>query len=116
MDIAVNLIGIAQSPIHCVVRGRWNAYFGGKAFDHPTIKKHPAIKSISSWKGERIVHFEDGSSIQGVDHIILGTIYSWTLPFPPDVPIRYNRIPGLYLHVFKRDDSTLICIGAVSID
>lgn len=113
MDIAVNLIGIAQTPVHCVVRGRWHPYFGGTAFDHTAIEKHPSIKNIYSQDGERTVVFEDGSSIQDVDHFILGTGYSWTLPFLPDIPIRNNRIPDLYLHVFKQNDPTLIFIGAV---
>ncbi|KAH8598712.1 hypothetical protein B0O99DRAFT_505825 [Bisporella sp. PMI_857] len=112
MDIATDLIGVARSPVHCVVRGRWHPYFGGSAFEHPLITKHPAVKYIES--GNRTVFLEDGTSINEVDNIILGTGYSWTLPFLPDVPIRNNRVPDLYLHVFKRDDPTLIFIGAVA--
>lgn len=114
MDIATDLIDVAQSPVHCVVRGRWHPYFGGTAFEHPLITKHPAIKNIDSKNGKRTVFFEDGTRLEDVDQIILGTGYSWTLPFLPDVPIRNNRVPDLYLHVFKRDDPTLIFIGAVS--
>jgi hypothetical protein len=97
-----------------VVRGRWHPYFGGSAFEHPSIRKRPAIKKIASLNGARTVYFEDGSSLENVDHIILGTGYSWSLPFLPHVPIRNNRVPDLYLHVFKRQDPTLIFIGAAS--
>jgi hypothetical protein len=115
MDIAVDLIGVAQSPVHAVVRGRWHPYFGGKAFDHPEILKRPAIRRIDSTNGQRTVYFEDGTSVDAVDHIILGTGYSWTLPFLPNIPIRNNRIPDLYLHIFYRHDPTLVFIGAVSV-
>ena len=113
MDIAVDLIDYAETPITTVVRGKWHPYFGGSAFEHPLIRKKPSIKGIESKSGARTVHFEDGTSIQNVDHIILGTGYQWTLPFLPDVEIRNNRVPDLYLHVFKRQDPTLIFIGAV---
>lgn len=115
MDIATDLVGVAQKPIHCIVRGKWHPYFGKTAFEHPGIQTHPAIKNIVSTDGQRTIILEDGTSIHGVDHIIFGTGYSWTLPFLPNVPIRNNRVPDLYLHIFKREDPTLIFIGAVSI-
>lgn len=107
----MDIVGVAQTPVNAVVRGRYNAYFGDTAFKHPDIKRWAPIKFIDS--GKRTVHLEDGSVITDVDNIILGTGYSWTLPFLPQVPIRNNRIPGLYLHIFKQDDPTLIFIGAV---
>jgi hypothetical protein len=113
MDIVVDLINHAQTPINAVVRGRWHPYFGGSAFDHPSVKKLPAIRRIESVNGARTVHFEDSTSIENIDHIILGTGYQWSLPFLPDVEIRNNRVPDLYLHIFKRQDPTLVFIGAV---
>ena len=114
MDIAVDLIPYAQLPIHTIVRGKWHPYFGGSAFDHPRIQKHPEIKRIDTTKDARTVYFDDGRKIEDVDHIILGTGYQWSLPFLRDVEVRNNRLPGLYLHVFKRDDPTLAFIGAVA--
>ncbi|RFU29748.1 hypothetical protein B7463_g6604, partial [Scytalidium lignicola] len=114
MDIAVDLVDTAQSPVNAVVRGRYHPYFGETPFEHPDIKRWPPIKYIDSSNGKRTVHFEDDSFITNVDHIILGTGYSWTLPFLPQVPVRNNRIPGLYLHIFKQEDPTLVFIGAIA--
>lgn len=114
MDIARDLIGVAQHPVNAVVRGKWHPYFGKSAFDHTDIKTRSAIKRIESTGGRRTIFFEDGSHIDNVDNIILGTGYSWTLPFLPDFPVINNRLPGLYLHIFQRQDPTLAFVGAVS--
>ncbi|KAL1955701.1 hypothetical protein VTO42DRAFT_8173 [Malbranchea cinnamomea] len=112
-DLCVSLVDVAQAPVTAVVRGKYNAYFGDEAFKHPNIQRRPPISHISSANGERTVHFEDGTSLSDVDHIIFGTGYSWTLPFLPDIPIRNNRVPDLYLHIFHQRDPSLIFIGAV---
>lgn len=114
MDIARDLIGVARHPINAVVRGKWHPYFGKTAFEHTDIQTRPAIKRIESAEGRRTIIFEDGSRIDNVDKIILGTGYSWTLPFLPDFPVQNNRLPGLYLHIFQRQDPTLAFVGAVS--
>ncbi|KAL2835028.1 hypothetical protein BDW59DRAFT_155852 [Aspergillus cavernicola] len=112
-DTAVSLIDSAASPIYAVVRGKYNIYFGDEAFKHPKIERRPPIASISSEDGARTVHFEDGTSISDVDHLIFGTGFTWTLPFLPQIPIRNNRIPDLYLHVFHQSDPSLVFLGAV---
>ncbi|KAJ5520234.1 hypothetical protein N7463_000687 [Penicillium fimorum] len=113
-DTAVSLVGSAQTPVIAVVRGRYNAYFGDLAFQHPKIQRRPPISHItSSDQGERTVHFEDGTSETGVDHLIFGTGFSWTLPFLPEVATRNNRVPDLYQHVFYRHDPSLVFVGAV---
>ncbi|KAL2003428.1 hypothetical protein VTN02DRAFT_3831 [Thermoascus thermophilus] len=111
-DAAVSLIGIAETPINAVVRGRYNVYFGDEAFKHPKIKTRPPISHISSQ--DRTLFFEDGTSVSNVDHIIFGTGYSWSLPFLPHVEIRNNRVPDLYMHIFHNQDPTLAFIGAVA--
>lgn len=109
-DIAVDLVNTAALPVHAVMVGRtFNGYFGDEAFKHPKISQHPTIERIEG----RTVHFEDGTSVADVDHIIFGTGYSWTLPFLPQVPVRNNRVPDLYQHVVWRHDPTLLFIGAV---
>ncbi|KAH8821443.1 flavin-containing monooxygenase [Xylogone sp. PMI_703] len=113
-DITVDLVGTAQTPVNAVVRGRYHPYFGETAFEHPDIKRWKPIKYIESSNGKRTVYLEDGSSITNVDHIILATGYSWTMPFLPQVSIVNNRLPGLYLHVFKQDDPTLTFVGAIA--
>ncbi|KAJ5703874.1 hypothetical protein N7493_011012 [Penicillium malachiteum] len=110
-DTAVSLIDSAQTPIHAVVRGRYNVFFGDEAFKHPKIQRRAPISHITS--EDRTVHFEDGTSVSGVDHIIFGTGFTWTLPFLPDVPTRNNRVPDLYQHVFYRHDPSLVFLGAV---
>ena len=113
-DIAVDLIGVAQSPVHAVTIGhKYNVNFGDWAFKHPEIKQVPSIKHIDS-QAKRVV-FEDGDSVDNVDTIMIATGYSWSLPFLPQIPIRNNRVPDLYLHVFHQSDPTLVFIGAVRI-
>jgi hypothetical protein len=114
MDIARDLLNVAQHPVNASVRGRWHPYFGSTAFEHPDIKTWPAIKTIKSDDGNRTIIFNDGTRLENVDHIILGTGYSWTLPFLPQVPVRNNRVPNLYLHIFHRPDPTLVFVGAVA--
>ncbi|RMJ12238.1 hypothetical protein CDV36_008126 [Fusarium kuroshium] len=109
-DIAFDLADVAQHPVHAITVGHtFNGYFGGEAFNHPHIQNHPSITRVQG----RVVHLADGSSIQDVDHIIFGTGYSWTLPFLPAVPVRNNRVPGLYQHIVWHDDPTLLFVGAV---
>jgi lysine/ornithine N-monooxygenase len=113
-DIAVDLIGEAQSPVYAVVDGhKANGYFGDEAFKHPAIARKPSITRVVIENGERTVHFLDGTSVSNVDEIIFGTGYSWSLPFLPDLEIRNNRVPNLYLHVVYREDPTLLFVGTV---
>jgi hypothetical protein len=114
MDIAAGLAGIAESPLTAVVRGRYHPYFFDYAFQNLHIRRIDPIARVDSKDGQRTVYFEDGSVLENVDHIIFGTGYSWTLHMLPDVEIRNNRVPGLYQHVFKQEDPTLIFVGAVS--
>lgn len=110
-DTAVSLIDTAQSPIHAVVRGRYNVFFGDEAFKHPKIQRRAPISHITS--EDRTVYFEDGTSESNVDNILFGTGFTWTLPFLPQVPTRNNRVPDLYQHVFYRHDPSLVFVGAV---
>ncbi|KAL3482419.1 hypothetical protein BJX99DRAFT_217016 [Aspergillus californicus] len=112
-DTAVSLINTASKPIYAVVRGKYNIYFGDTAFQHPAIERRAQISHIDSSNGARTVYFEDGSSVSDVDHLIFGTGFTWTLPFLPEIPIRNNRVPDLYLHVFHRGDPSLVFLGAV---
>ena len=113
-DIAVDLIGVAQTPVYAVIEGhKVNGYFGDEAFRHPAIVTKPSISRVGSENNDRTVHFVDGSSIPDVDEIIFGTGYSWSLPFLPGVEIRNNRVPNLYQHVVYREDPSLLFVGAV---
>lgn len=112
-DAAVDVLGVAQSPVFAAVKGyKASLYFGYAAFDRPGITKMPSISRIDP--RTRPVFFEDGTLVKNIDHIILATCYSWSLPFLPNIPIRNNRVPGLYLHIFHQSDPTLVFIGAVA--
>ena len=109
-DIAFDLTSVAQTPVHAVVNGhKANIYFGDEAFNHPRIARRGTITRVEG----RTVHFAEGKPAEGVDHIIFGTGYSWTLPFLPDVEVRNNRVPTLYQHVVYQKDPTLLFVGAV---
>ncbi|KAL3417859.1 dimethylaniline monooxygenase (n-oxide forming) [Phlyctema vagabunda] len=113
-DISFALAPVVQHPLHAVVRGKYHPYFFDWAFQHPNIERRPPISHISV--ENRTVTFEDGSSIQDVDHIIFGTGYTWTLPFLPPLAktIRNNRLPNLWQHVFWNEDPSLTFVGAVA--
>ena len=117
-DISYALAEYAETPLHCVVRGKYHPYFFDYAFQHPNILRRPPISRIVSSKetGERTVFFEDGSKLENVEHVIFGTGYSWTLPFLPELAgtIRNNRLPNLYQHVFWNEDPTLCFVGAIA--
>jgi hypothetical protein len=111
-DAAVDLIGVAKKPVYAVVNGhRPNVYFGDWAFQHPEVKRMPSITHVES--KDRKVVFENGESVSDVDAIIFATGYTWSLPFLPQIPVRNNRVPDLYLHVFHQNDPTLAFVGAV---
>ncbi|KAL1859634.1 hypothetical protein Daus18300_009499 [Diaporthe australafricana] len=113
-DIAYDLASskVTNGPVHAIVIGHnFNTYFGDEAFNHPRIKKQPSIARVDAQT--RTVHLVDGTAVPGVDHLIFGTGYSWSLPFLPQVPTRNNRVPGLYQHVVWQQDPTLLFVGAV---
>lgn len=116
--IAYALSEVAETPLHCVVRGKYHPYFFDFAFQHPNIIRRPPIKNIVSNRetDERTVFFEDGTKLEKVDHIIFGTGYTWTMHFFPELAatIRNNRLPGLYQHVFWREDPTLCFVEAIA--
>ncbi|KXH64224.1 hypothetical protein CNYM01_12215 [Colletotrichum nymphaeae SA-01] len=112
-DISVDLVKTAKLPIYSVVNGRKaNLYFGDGAFNHPHISRRATITHIDP--STRTVHFQDGTSVPGVDSIVLATGFTWTLPFLPSVELRNNRVAGLYQHVIYHADPTLLFIGAVA--
>ncbi|PMD52120.1 flavin dependent monooxygenase-like protein [Hyaloscypha bicolor E] len=117
-DIAYALADVAETPLHCVVRGKYHPYFFDFAFQHPNILRRPPITHIISNRetDERTIFFEDGTKLEKVDHIIFGTGYTWTMPFFPKLAktIRNNRLPNLYQHVFWQEDPTLCFVGAIS--
>lgn len=114
-DIAFDLAHhkTAQTPVHTItIDHTANGYFENEAFAHPRIKNHASIARVDA--ASRTVHLVDGTSIAGVDSIILGTGYTWTFPLLPGVEVQNNRVPGLYQHVVWQKDPTLLFVGAVA--
>lgn len=112
-DLALAVEDTSQI-VHASIHGvNYHPYFGDHMYYHPCIVRHGPIKDIST--SDRTIHFHDGTVLPNVDHIIFGTGYSWTLPFLPDMEIRNNRVPGLYLHAIPMDEqySGLAFVGAV---
>ncbi|KAF3763086.1 FAD/NAD(P)-binding domain-containing protein [Cryphonectria parasitica EP155] len=112
-DLASHRVTRDGGIVHAIVVGHnFNIYFKDEAFHHPLIRRHPSIARVDA--ATRTVHLIDGTSIEGVDHIIFGTGYSWSLPFlPQEVCVRNNRVADLYQHVVWREDPTLLFVGAV---
>lgn len=117
-DISFMLADFAETPLNSVVRGKYHPYFFDWAFQHPNILRRPPITHVTSNRetSERTVHFQDGTKLENVDHIIFGTGYSWTLPFLPELAktIRNNRLPNLYQHIFWFQDPRLCFVGAIA--
>lgn len=112
-DLAFALADIVAAPLTAVVRGKYNIFFGDHAFQHPCIVRKPSITKIETTGTQATVYFEDGTSLENVDHIIFGTGYTWTLPFLPCVKITNNHPEALYQHVFWQNDPSLCFVGAV---
>jgi hypothetical protein len=122
-DIACAIAGVVKPPLLSVVRGKYHPYFFDYAFQHPNIVRKYGIERFDAAgaEGRGTVHFADGTSVDAPDAVIFGTGYSWTLPFLKDVwgkgkgvECVNNRLPGLYQHVFWRQDPTLTFVGAVA--
>lgn len=96
--------------VHVASREKFNIYFGDAAFRNPHLTMRPGITKIEG----RTVFFTDGTNLANVDNILFGTGFNWTLPFLPNIEVRNNRVPNLYLHIFHKADPTLTFIGAVS--
>ena len=60
------------------------------------------------------MHFVDDTSVEQVDHSILGTGFHYSYPFLENVCLNDNRVNGLYLHVFNIKDPTLAFVGAIA--
>lgn len=100
-----------KAPVYASLRSA-HPVFGYVPFTHPEIVRKPVIMQVSH--ENRTVSFSDKSKLEDVDHIIFATGYSFSLPFLPSVEVVNRRVPGLYLHIFRREDPTLALIGGVS--
>ncbi|KAH6876346.1 hypothetical protein B0T10DRAFT_521172 [Thelonectria olida] len=112
-ELVHEVLDFAESPVHVSVRGDPIPAFGWEPFNHPKISIKKGISRFDPETGR--IHFSDGSHLDGVDHVIFATGYTFSLPFLPDVQqqIRqaYRRLPGVYQHTWNIEDPTLAFIG-----
>lgn len=114
-EVVHEILDSAQHPVYSSLRGDPIAAFGWEPFDHPHIVVKKQITRFDAETG-RII-FEDGSYLDGVDHVIFGTGYSFSFPFLSNVQERvkkaYRRLPGVYQHTWNIEDPTLAFAGMV---
>ncbi|KAI5865486.1 FAD/NAD(P)-binding domain-containing protein [Durotheca rogersii] len=112
-EVVHEIIGFAESPVYASLRGDPIPAFGWEPFLHPDIVVKKQISKLDPETGR--VHFADGSSLDGVDHIVFGTGYTFSLPYLPHVQNRirnaYRRLPGVYQHTWDIEDPTLTFVG-----
>lgn len=115
-EVIHEILNVAATPIYSSIRGEPIPAFGWEPFLHPNISIKKGISSLDAETGR--VYFSDGTYLEGLDHIIFGTGYTFSLPFLPKVQSRihgaYRRLPGVYQHTWDIEDPTLAFIGMVS--
>ena len=116
-EVLHEVLAFAQTPVYSSLRGDPVPAFGWEPFTHPHIALKKQITKIDAHTGR--FHFADGSHVDGVDHVIFGTGYQFSMPFLPEIQKRiknaHRRLPGVYEHVFDIEDPTLVFIGMVSV-
>lgn len=111
-DAIHDAIPVAKVPVVSSLRSP-NFLFGMSPFTHPHINNRSEISSFDPITGR--LNFADGSWEDEVDVVFLATGFEFSFPFLPKVKPINGRIPGLYQHVFKIDDPSLIFLGMVGL-
>lgn len=114
-EIVHEILPVAQHPVYASIRGPPIAVFGLTPFEHPHIQITKQIASFDPQSGH--ITLADGSVLDGVDYVIFGTSYNFSIPFLPHVQDRIKRanrrLPGVYQHTFDIEDPSLAFIGFV---
>jgi hypothetical protein len=114
-EIIHEILDVAKQPVYASLRGPPVPAYGWAPFEHPHIVLKKQITHLDPESGR--VHFADGSHLDGVDHIVFGTGYLFSMPFLPHVQERikraYRRLPGVYQHVWDIEDPSLAFVGMV---
>lgn len=115
-ELVHEILDAAQHPVYSSIRGPPIPTLGWEPFQHPKIVVKKQITKFDAETGRLL--FEDGSVLDGVDHVMFGTGYKFSFPFLPVVQDRvkraYRRLPGVYQHTWNIDDPTLTFAGMVS--
>jgi len=108
-----------QRPVYASLRGEPIPSFGWAPFIHPHIARQKQISKLDPQTGD--VHFEGGTVVKGVDHIVFATGYTFSFPWLKTVQERMRgrekerRLPGVFMHTWDVLDETLTFVGMVSL-
>ncbi|OKL56726.1 hypothetical protein UA08_07862 [Talaromyces atroroseus] len=107
-DTLHDICRVSKLPVISALRHP-SGIFGHTPFIHPDIDNRSEISEFDPETGR--ITFSDGSIAEDVDAILFATGFEFSFPFLPDVKPVNRRIPGLYQHVFKIDNPSLVFIG-----
>ncbi|KAH8898427.1 FAD/NAD(P)-binding domain-containing protein [Thozetella sp. PMI_491] len=112
-EVLHEILPVAQHPVYASLRGPPIPAFGWAPFKHPHVALKKQIVRFDAETGR--LYFEDGSTLEDVDHVIFGTSYTFSLPFLPHVQDRikraFRRLPGVYQHTWDIEDPSLAFVG-----
>ncbi|KAK6209920.1 thiol-specific monooxygenase [Colletotrichum tabaci] len=112
-ELLHEVLPVAQHPVYASLRGDPIPHFGWAPFTHPHISIQKQIVNFCPKSGA--ITFADGTVVRDVDHVILGTGYTFSFPFLPKVQERVSqanrRLPGVYYHTWDIEDPTLAFLG-----
>ncbi|OLN83295.1 Thiol-specific monooxygenase 2 [Colletotrichum chlorophyti] len=112
-ELLHEVLPVAQRPVYASLRGDPIPHFGWLPFTHPHISLQKQIVNFCPKTGR--ITFEDGTTVDDVDHVIFGTGYTFSFPFLPKVQERVRkadrRLPGVYYHTWDIEDPTLAFLG-----
>ncbi|CUM66647.1 uncharacterized protein PRCAT00004322001 [Priceomyces carsonii] len=119
IDLVSDILPVVKSPLFVSSRGEkprndFNDSF--KINENLKIKPEITRIDVSENKEKLIVYFEDGTSLEEIDKLILATGYVYDYPFFKDNEIivnSNNRVENLFQHIFKIGDPTLSFVGIV---
>ncbi|KAK1987782.1 thiol-specific monooxygenase [Colletotrichum cereale] len=112
-ELLHEVLPVAQHPVYASLRGDPIPHFGWAPFTHPHISIQKQIVNLCPTSGA--ITFADGTVVRDVDHVILGTGYTFSFPFLPKVQERVlqadRRLPSVYYHTWDIEDPTLTFLG-----
>jgi cation diffusion facilitator CzcD-associated flavoprotein CzcO len=114
-EIVHEVLPFAKHPVIASLRGAPIPAFGLIPWEHPHVVVKKQISQFDHQTGK--IFFNDGTVVEDVDHVILGTGYTFSLPYLPklqeNIKKGYRRLPGVYQHTWNIEDSSLTFIGMV---
>ncbi|ODV82408.1 FAD/NAD(P)-binding domain-containing protein [Suhomyces tanzawaensis NRRL Y-17324] len=114
IDTLHDIIPVATLPVISSKKKdtKLTPLYGSAPFKHPHIDNRGQITRVDA--ATKTVYFDDGTHIDGVDHIIFGTGFSLSFPFLPGLDLSNSRTHGFYQLVSNIDDPTLAIVGCVT--